>query len=133
MLSTKHAVLLVTDAAINIILGVLLLLFPAGLIELLGLPPTPSFFYTSIFGAVLFGIGIALIVEVIGASRHMRGLGLGGAIIINLCGGAALLIWLLKGSLTIPLRGSIVLWSIALIVLAISLAEILTKSWSNRS
>jgi hypothetical protein len=53
--------LLVIDAIVNLALGVLLLLFPAGIVNLLGLPVTNTDFYASILGAVLFGIGIALI------------------------------------------------------------------------
>jgi len=70
--------LLIIDAAVNLVLGMLLLLFPAGIVALLGLPPTNTDFYASILGAVLFGIGIALLIERYGASRNIRGLGFGG-------------------------------------------------------
>ena len=42
---SKHKTLLVIDAIINLVLGVLLLFFPAGVVELLGLPLTNTNFY----------------------------------------------------------------------------------------
>lgn len=124
----KHKTLLVIDAVINLLLGVLLLLFPAGIVDLLGLPPTDTNFYAGILGAVLFGIGIALLVERYGESRNIRGLGLGGAIVINFCGAGVLFLWLLLVPFDIPLRGKIILWSIAVGVIAIGIIELLVKN-----
>jgi hypothetical protein len=126
---SKHKTLLVIDAIINLVLGVLLLFFPAGVVELLGLPLTNTNFYPSILGAVLFGIGVALLTERYGASKSIRGLGLGGAIVINLCGAGVLLLWLLIAPFDIPLRGNVILWSIAIIVLIVGFVEIIAKSW----
>ena len=126
---SKHKTLLVIDAIINLLLGVLLLFFPAGIVELLGLPLTNTNFYPSILGAVLFGIGVALLTERYGASKNIRGLGLGGAIVINLCGAGVLLLWLLIAPFDIPLRGNVILWSIAIIVLIVGFVEIIAKSW----
>lgn len=66
-----------------------------------GFSPTDTLFYPSILGAVLFGIGIALILELTGFKRGIRGLGLGGAIVINMVGSIALFLWLVLGSLEI--------------------------------
>ena len=123
--------LLAIDGIVNLLLGMLLLLFPAGLLELIGAPPTSTLFYTSILGAVIFGIGIALFVELFGGLSGFRGLGLAGAIAINLCGGGVLLGWLLVGTLDIPLRGRIIGWVVALVVLGIGAVEIATRSWSH--
>ena len=128
-MKSKHKTLLLIDGVINLALGVLLLLFPAGIVALLGLPYTNTNFYPSILGAVLFGIGIALLIERYGATKNIRGLGLGGAIAINLCGAGVLLIWLLISPFDIPLRGDIILWSIAIIVLIVGFAEIILKTW----
>jgi len=114
---------------VNLILGVLLLLFPVGIIEILGLPPTNTLFYPSILGAVLLGIGIALFLELVGFSRQLRGLGLGGAIVINIIGSFVLICWLIFGSLEIPLKGQFILWIIGLLVFFIGIAELVTKSW----
>lgn len=80
----KHKILLIIDGSVNILLGVVLLLFPAGLATLLGLPQTNTTFYPTILGSVIFGIGVALFVEVYGRRKNVHGLGLAGAISINL-------------------------------------------------
>ena len=125
-----HKTLLLVDCVVNISLGLLLLLFPVGIIGLLGLPQTNTNFYASILGAVLFGIGLALLLELAGHGRNFRGLGLGGAILINLCGSLVLIFWLLFGALDIPLKGSIILWGIGLVVLTIGVVELISKSWT---
>lgn len=124
--------LLRTDAAVNIVLGALLLLFPAGVLEFLGLPQVSHHFYTTILGAVIFGIGVALLIDLFGAARGIRGLGLGGAIAINLCGGGVLFLWLLFQPFNLPVRGHVVLWSVAVIVLGLAITELLTKSWKTK-
>lgn len=128
-MGSKHKLFLLIDGIINLVLGIILLLFPLGMVKLLGLPYTNTNFYAVILGAVLFGIGIALLIERYGAHRDIRGLGLGGAIAINLCGAGTLLTWLLISPLDIPLRGHIILWSIAIIVLIVGLAELMAKTW----
>jgi uncharacterized membrane protein HdeD (DUF308 family) len=77
----KHKKLLLIDGIVNLILGVLLLLFPIGIIDHLGLPSTNTNFYPSIFG-----------------------------------------------SLDIPLRGQIILWTIGILVFLIGIAELATNS-----
>lgn len=57
---------------------------------MLGMPVAAKPFYASIFGGVLFGIGIALLMERSRETTGLSGLGLGGAIAINLCGGFVL-------------------------------------------
>lgn len=129
-MNQQYKILLLIDSFVNLLLGVLLLLFPIGVIDLLGLPQTSTTFYPSILGAVLFGIGLALFLEMVGHARHFRGLGLGGAIIINMVGSLVLICWLLFGSLTIPLRGEIILWIVGIVVFVIGIAELVTKSWT---
>ena len=127
----KSKVLLVIDGVVNVVLGILLLLFPAGVLDLLGLPATSTYFYPSILGAVLLGIGVALFIEVHGAPKGVSGLGLAGAIAINVLGGGALLVWLLAAQLDIPRRGHVVLWCVAITVLAIGLVELFVKPWRS--
>jgi hypothetical protein len=121
-----RSTLLKTDAAINLILGILLMAFPAGLVKALGIPMADPSFYATILGGVLLGIGLALLVECYRKSNRFVGLGLGGAIAINLCGGFVLAVWLLSGRLALPLRGYILLWSLVLLLVGISLLEGLT-------
>jgi len=116
----RASVLLTFDAVINLTLGLLLMAFPATLVEALGVPEAASFFYPNILGAVLFGIGIALW---LGRRGSPNGLGLGGAVSINLCGGAMLGLWLLLGNLQIPIRGYMLLWFLVVLLVGLSAIE----------
>ena len=121
--------LLLIDAIINLVLGVLLLVFPSFLVRDLGIPPSTNGFYPSILGAVLFGIGVALLQEVRNTdSRRAVGLGLVGALSINLCGGVALAGWLLVGGLILPHRGVIFLWCLVALLVGISGAELVAAT-----
>jgi hypothetical protein len=128
--TTKN--LLVIDGIVNLLLGLLLLLFPIGIAPILGVPISESNFYPTILGAVLFGIGIALLIDACGQPHGIRGLGIAGAIAINFCGAGVLIVWLLFTSLNLPLRGYIVLWTIAIIVMVIGSFELATKSWKQQ-
>jgi hypothetical protein len=123
----KISILLIIDAFINFLLGFLLMLsipFSEQLTEILGVPMIQQPFYPSIFGSVLIGIGIALVLETKRKTgSKMIGLGLGGAIAINLIGGFTLIGWLLFGDLGLPIQGYIFLWLIAIILVGISSAE----------
>ncbi len=119
----NRTTLLKADAAINLILGILLMAFPAGLVKALGIPIAEPSFYPTILGGVLFGIGLALLLECYRKSNRLIGLGLGGAITINLCGGFVLAVWLLSDKLTLPLRGLLLLWFLVLLLVGISLLE----------
>lgn len=119
-----RSILLTIDGVINLVLGVLLMVFPDRLVALLGVPPAPNGFYPNLLGGVLFGIGLALMIE----SRHRTekgsGLGLTGAVAINLCGGLVLTVWLVFGDLALPARGLFFLWSIVLLLVGISMVEL---------
>jgi len=121
-MKTERALLLI-DAAIDLALGVLLIVFPTDLVSALGVPATDQTFYASILGAVLFGIGIALLIERSGSG----GLGLQGAVAINLSGGVVLALWLVLGDLRLPFRGFAFLWGLAVVLIGVSLLEILAS------
>ncbi len=123
--------LLTIDGVVNLVLGTLLLLFPTGMLQFLGLPPVQNHFYTTILGGVIFGIGLALFIELFRGGRNARGLGLGGAIAINLCGGGVLLSWLVFKPFDLPMRGNVVLWTVAVLVLGIGLIELVSGSWKE--
>lgn len=119
--------LLVIDATINFVLGVLLLLsipYSDQITGFLGIPEIKQAFYPSIMGGVFVGIGISLVIETNRRKDdNLIGLGLAGAITINLCGGIVLIGWLLFGNLGLPLRGTIFLWGLAVLLVAISSIE----------
>ncbi|MEJ2222537.1 MAG: hypothetical protein P8X80_17245 [Desulfobacterales bacterium] len=119
----NRSTLLKADAAINLILGILLMAFPAALVKALGIPMSDPPFYAAILGGVLFGIGLALLIECYRKSSRFIGLGLSGAIAINLCGGCVLAAWLLSDKLSLPLRGQIFLWALVVLLVGISLLE----------
>ncbi len=121
----KVRTLLMIDALINLGLGLLLLIFPPRLIEALGVPIPDSNFYANVLGAVLFGIGAALLIEYYRERIGLAGLGIGGAISINICGAGVLALWLLFGNLGIPARGYVTLWLIAVLVFGVSLFELI--------
>ena len=125
--------LLTIDGIVNVLLGILLLCFPTGVLHFFGLPPVRHHFYTTILGGVILGIGLALFIELVYGHRHARGLGLAGAIAINLCGGGVLLVWLVCMPFDLPARGMAVLWIVALLVLGIGLVELVSGAWKERS
>jgi len=118
----RHSGLFVLDAVINLVLGILLIVFPSRLVSVLGVPSAEVAFYPSLLGAVLFGIGIALIIEWM---RGSSGLGLAGAISINLCAGLVLAVWLMFGRLHLPVRGMVFLWVLVFVLVGVSTLELL--------
>ncbi len=120
----RHSLLIGIDGFINFGLGAFLIVFPRDFVSFLGIPQPASAFYPSILGAVLFGIGIALWIERRADRVRGRGLGLGGAIVINLCGALVLAAWLLFGDLSLSTKGAGVLWSIVTVLIVVSAAEI---------
>jgi hypothetical protein len=123
-MTSKERILLLIDAIVNLTLGVLLLAFPLGVAQRLGLPEAASSFYPSILGGVIFGIGIALLL----ARSGRPGLGVDGAIAINLVGGGVLAVWLVSQPLAIPTRGLVILWIVAALVLGIGLVELVART-----
>jgi hypothetical protein len=113
--------LLLADALINLLLGALLLFYPQWLVEALGMPVVATTFFPKVLGGVLFGIGLALFIAYRGGAQ---GLGLDGAIAINLCGAGVVVGWLVIAPHAIPPRGKITLWIIAVVVIGIGLVEL---------
>lgn len=128
-MNNKRTLILI-DAIINLFLGIVLLAYSNTVANVFGLPETDSRFYPTILGAVIFGIGVALIIEY-RKKASINGLGLGGAISINLVGGIVLLLWLLFGELSIPMRGTFILWILAFILVGLSLLELISLRISS--
>ena len=122
-MTAAERVLLLVDAIANLVLGGLLLCFPLGIGRLLDLPAADTAFYPSILGGVIFGIGIALLL----ARAGRPGLGIEGAIAINLAGAGVLVVWLVAQPPAIPARGLITLWVVATVVLAIGFVELILR------
>jgi hypothetical protein len=116
--------LLMTDGVINLLLGILLLWYPTSLARSLGLLTEERPFFASILGAVLFGVGIALLIERCRPLVRLAGLGLGGAISINVCAALALSIWLLGGDLNLTALGQFAFWALVVLLLGLSAIEL---------
>jgi hypothetical protein len=116
--------LLTVDATVNLALGVALAFFPRWLVAILGVPDVEPAFYPSILGSVLIGVGIALLLGRSKPTLELAGLGLEGAVAINLCGGVALAAWLLLGDLELPLRGEFFLWGLVILLVGLNSVEI---------
>jgi hypothetical protein len=112
--------LLILDSIINLLLGGLLIWYPPRLVEILGLPAQGSRFYAMILGGVLVGIGVALLIEFKRTKNELVGLGLGGAIAINLCGALALAIGSLSADLALTPLGTAFLWGLVILLGGIS-------------
>ena len=132
MSNRGRAQVLFIDGFVNLLLGVALLCFDL-VADWLGVPASDTTFYPTILGAVLFGIGIALVWEGIRGDGQLVGLGLGGAIAINLSGGVVLTAWLLFGDLSLPLRGQLILSGLAAILVLISLVELSMRANQRRN
>jgi hypothetical protein len=116
--------ILLVDALINLILDLLLLTFPVRVVQFWGMPESQTKFYPSIFGAVLIGVAIALCIEHFRGPSGIVGLGLGGAVSINLCAGLVLGAWLIWGQLNIPSHGKVILWALVALLVIISSVEL---------
>lgn len=116
--------MLAVDAAINLLLGGALLLLPSTTISFFGLPAANSPFYVTVLGAVLFGIGIALWLERRNEERG-HGLGLTGALAINVLAASTVLFWLVMDPFDLPTRGYIVLSIVVTAVFGTAFLELL--------
>lgn len=95
--------LLTVEVIINLALGILLLFF--AMTKALDLPKVEANFYINMLGAVSFGIGIVLLLGRFSDQLHVRGLGIAGAIAINLFGVGMLITWLMFGNLNLSTGG----------------------------
>ena len=125
--------LLLIDGLINLILGIVLLVFPSSLVTYLGVPEAQVAFYPNILGGVLFGIAIALFLESQNNHGSTSGLGLLGAVVINLCGGLVLGAWLIFGELNLPPPGLIFLSGLVILLVGISSIELIIRYSSNQN
>lgn len=121
--------LLLIDALINLVLGVLLLIYPQRLVDALGLPEVATRLYPTVLGGVLLGIGLALVIT---ARGGQSGLGLDGAITINLCGAGVVVGWLVTTPHAFSGTGRLTLWLIATAVIGVALVEISHRAASLR-
>lgn len=108
--------ILAANAGLNILLGIVILLLPVTGGGWFGLPDATPFLFSSVLGAVLVAVGLALLVQRAGGS----GLGLGGAAVLGLLGAGAAFAWLGLGGSAIPAPGRWVVAAAALLAIALA-------------
>ena len=122
-------ILLLIDSAVNVAIGLTLLCYPLGTGDFLELPKSGNNFYPLILGAVLLGIGIALFIESKYYEKGMSGLGIEGAVAINIIASSTLIIFLIFGNINLSLTGSIILWVVGILVFTIGVVEYFRKKF----
>lgn len=120
----RHIVLII-DAIINFILGIVLIVYPIQFIRFLGIPEAMSPFYPSLLGAVLCGIALALVIEYYRLPTGLVGLGLGGAVVINICGACILIVMMVRHLVHMPLQGYLFLWILVIALIFLSAIELI--------
>ena len=118
--------LLEVDGIGNVLLGLPLILFPRAVLQFLGLSATGGTLFPVILGSIFIGIGIALLVQRF--KPTVGGLGLGGAMSINLVFGVVLAGWLVVAGSDLLFRGALLLWALVLALVGIGLAEVFSMS-----
>lgn len=122
--SSRGRPLLVVDGVVNLLLGVLLLTAPDRLVRALGLPEFAGSLYPTVLGGVLVGIAAALFIESRPTEDGAQGLGVVGAVVINVAGAGALTLWLALASQAVPTRGRVTLGIVAAVVFLMTAAEV---------
>jgi hypothetical protein len=124
--------LLAIDGLVNLTLGVLLISYPQGVVAAFGLPTAGRPFFASMLGGVLLGVGVALFLERRRPPSGLVGLGLGGAVAINLCAGLVLAAWLVAGALELTALGQVALWALVVLLVGLSGVELYTHLRHSR-
>jgi hypothetical protein len=108
--------------------GLTLALVPVTASRVFGLPISGSAFWPRLLGAVLVGLALATVLQgdtlLKGAFTHGRGLGLAGAIAVNLTSAAMLAAQLVMARAAATKRGNAALWALVLLLTALSLFEL---------
>ena len=113
--------LLLAEALLFLVMGAILAVFPVGIIASLGLPAGQPGFYRRLLGATLIGVGLALMMNALPSG--LSGLGLRGAMAVNLCVALALALQLLTGARKTPARGKRLLWLLVVVLVGLSAAD----------
>lgn len=114
--------LLFLEAVAKAAIGLLLMLAPSVVIRALGLPAVLNGFWPRLFGATLFGIAGANLIE--GTLLGSRGLGLGGSLAINFAVAAMLTVQLALNAAATTVRGKVLLWILVASLYVLILVEI---------
>ena len=115
--------LLWLETLLKLVPGLLLALAPLTTLRILGLPRPDTGFWPRLTGALLVGIAGALVIE---GTHSGHGLGLAGAIVINLSGASVLATLLVLERGPTSTRGRSVVWALTCTLVILSVFEIAT-------
>jgi hypothetical protein len=118
--------LLWSEVALKVGSGLILGLFPVQSPRLFGLPPTAGPFWTRLMAAILVGIGLASLLQVLSLHGTVKasGLGLGGSMALNLTAAAVVTGQLVTRRAATTRRGKATLWALAITLSTISFVEL---------
>ena len=102
--------------------GVTFALFPLTAAKVLGLPAGGSGFWPRLLGAMLIGLAGAAFIE--GRATGAGGLGMAGAVVINLVAAGMLVALLVFQRAAVTWRGKALLWMLAAALVVLGLVEI---------
>ncbi len=114
-------IILIGDALLKLMWGMALVLSFGRLMATLGLPSAESRFYPRLLGSLLVGVGLALMIEAL--PTGWRGLGAGGAAVVNFAVAAMLFLLLIARSGRTNAMGRRLLWIMAASLLAMGALE----------
>lgn len=106
----------------KVAVGIPLLLTPRVLAHVLGLPPAESPFWPRLIGGLLIGLAMAALIEV--RFKSSMGLGLAGAVAMNVATAATIGSLLIMGQGGPTRRGHFTLWLVAAVLMIQALVEI---------
>lgn len=114
--------LLWIETVLKLATGIALLALPGPLARAFGLPRDSTGFWPRLLGAVLVGLAAAFVLE--GWIGNVHGLGLAGALAINLATVMALAGLLILGKAAPTRRGRILLWCVVAVLALLALFEL---------
>ena len=114
--------LLWIETVLKLAAGAALLLFPVATARVLGLPRAEVSFWPLLLGGVLAGVAAAAFLE--GFVKNSHGLGLAGAMAINLAGAATIATLLVAGNDVTTRRGRLALWLAAIVLAGLAFVEL---------
>lgn len=114
--------LLWIETLLKLAAGLPLLIAPGWTARALGLPRDATGFWPRMLGGMLVGLAVALVLE--GWIGNVHGLGLAGALAIDLAAAATLATLLVLGKAAPTRRGRILLWLLAGLLVLLALLEL---------
>ena len=114
-------IVLLIDALVFLSMGAMFAVLPATSVVALGLPAGQPAFYRRLLGAVLIGIGLALMMTAL--PTGLGGLGAAGAVVVNLSLALMLAALLMTGTGRSSRQGKMLPWVLVAVLIVLSALE----------